>query len=838
MTRKSRFPRLFDTALLAFALLALASVARASDSDPREFLLSPEFASDFYGTDAVDLLTFDASNCSLQLPFRSDPRAQRASLDQKLSINGTQYDAFEIVYDIDDPSAIGYSTLYFHSPGGWYGNSGGAKRVLPDGKVVVVYTPGGFSPEDKPEGFDKIDAVRISYWRGADVDAKLTVRSFRASRAPFAIVDVDDGGIENARIANDFAKMLERAGLKAERVDADKATAESLKRYSCVYLPIAGKIKPAAVDALCDYVDQGGFLFAFYNVPDKLLAKLGVKLAGFVNCRQAGIELSGMAIDPEARAIAKERGFDPPEKIGQNSWNYYKVALNERFETTRRSALFGDSKARVIGKWALADGSETSDPALVASPNGLYCSHIFTDEDQTAKKALLEALVVSADPGTTRRLARAEWLEYFRVGLDPEADPVAESAKALDALEAALKDRGWSLADAARLMRADAGEDPDRSEAIKFARDLAEIKTERVAEYVASLPSRENEGRLWWEHSGCGIYPGDWDRTMKELSEAGFNAVVPNMLWGGDAYYKSDVLPVDPKVERYGDQIEQAVKAGKKYGVEVHAWMVCFNASNSPKSFLDEMRAQGRLQKTLSGEEKPWLCPSCPENRALQLAALEEVATKYDVDGVHFDYIRFPDGNTCYCDGCKERFSKAYREKTGKELGEFPKDVLEKGTAREEFLQWRRDQITALVRDVHKSLKAKRPDIKLSAAVFPGYPGVRDSIAQDWGLWVEEGLLDFVCPMDYSSDPNAFLGYVKRQLPYVEGKIPIYPGIGMTATGISMQADEVALQAEIARRLGANGFTIFNLTKSTADKILPTFKEGLTAKPTKAPHSR
>ena len=90
--------------------------------------------------------------------------------------------------------------------------------------------------------------------------------------------------------------------------------------------------------------------------------------------------------------------------------------------------------------------------------------------------------------------------------------------------------------------------------------------------------------------------------------------------------------------------------------------------------------------------------------------------------------------------------------------------------------------------------------------------------------------------MDYTSDPASFANYIKRQLPYTEGKIPLYPGIGMTATGISMSAEEVVMQADLTRKLGAQGFTIFNLTKSTADKALPALKMGVTAKPAKAPH--
>ena len=170
-------------------------------------------------------------------------------------------------------------------------------------------------------------------------------------------------------------------------------------------------------------------------------------------------------------------------------------------------------------------------------------------------------------------------------------------------------------------------------------------------------------------------------------------------------------------------------------------------------------------------------------------------------------------------------------------MTDFPNCLRRDEEVKTAFQEWRCDQITALVRDVHNSLKEKRPNIKLSAAVFSGYPGTKKSIGQDWGLWVDEGLLDFVCPMDYTNDPNAFANYVRRQLPITKGKVPLYPGIGMTATGISMKADEVVRQAEIARKYGAQGFTVFNLTKTTADETLPAMKKGVTSRDAKTPHS-
>ena len=72
----------------------------------------------------------------------------------------------------------------------------------------------------------------------------------------------------------------------------------------------------------------------------------------------------------------------------------------------------------------------------------------------------------------------------------------------------------------------------------------------------------------------------------------------------------------------------------------------------------------------------------------------------------------------------------------------------------------------------------------------------------------------------------AFRGLVENQLGLIDGRIPMYPGIGCTASRSSLSADRVAGQILHARELGAAGFTIFNLSESTARDILPGLKLG------------
>ena len=349
--------------------------------------------------------------------------------------------------------------------------------------------------------------------------------------------------------------------------------------------------------------------------------------------------------------------------------------------------------------------------------------------------------------------------------------------------------------------------------------------------YAFMHRSRQAEFRAVWEHSGTGAYE-NWDKTMRVLAEAGFNAIVPNSFWGGSALYESKLLPVSPVVAEQGDQISAAVAAGKKYDIQVHPWKVNFQLGrNCPEAFIDTMRAEGRLQVSFTGEQSNWLCPSHPDNQELEIASMVEVATDYDVDGVHFDYIRYPGSANCYCDGCRKRF----QQDTGIAVSNWPAD-LRAPEIEDKWLAWRAEQITIIVRETTRRVHEARPECKVSAAVFSSYPGCYRSVGQDWVRWAKEGYLDFLCPMDYTNSDFSFAAQVIRQLSQVRGAVPVYPGIGAASSSSALTADRVAGQIAIARNLGTDGFIIFNYTPRLGNDILPVLAKGITSTKVAVPH--
>jgi len=743
-------------------------------------------------------------------PFASKPELDRTVIDRKvkldLSVPG------EIVLEIGSPAAdkVGRLSLYFRSGDGWY--SGGAE-LSKKGWQTLRFSKASFRTEGKPAGWHQIDGVRISIWRGPAADAAVRFRGLAALWHDVALVipspDLHPGSQEMRAAlsaADAVGDMLSQLGLGSDAVDEKAVAQGALRKRHVAILAHNPGIDPDAVAALERFVEEGGKVLVCYN----LSPALG-KTLGFVQPKYFRPETPGQLAEIRFEA-ADIPGM--PKAVKQNSWNI----------TTAEPA---GHNARVVARWFDSQGQPTGHAAMLVSDRGAFFSHIVLTDDPDGKRQMLAALLGHLYKPVWKQIVQSKLESLLRIGhFDNPGDLVRYvSASANVVAEAKFQAAKKAYQEA---MQKQASEDYPR--AVELAQESRRLMVEA---YLRATPSRAGEGRAFWEHAGTGAYPGDWDRTAKELAAGGFNMVIPNMLWGGSARYESDILPRATLVTEHGDQIAQCAAACKKHGLEAHIWKVNWNLSNAPKEFIEKLRKEGRTQVSVRGEPHDWLCPSHPENFKLELESMLEVARKYDVAGLHFDYIRYPDGEHCYCDGCRSRFES----ETGVKVANWPQDCS-RGPRSKEYRDWRCKQITRLVEAVHREAKKIRPGIKISAAVFGAYPSCRESVGQDWVAWIKAGYLDFVCPMDYTESDLGFAALVSNQMKLIEGRIPIYPGIGATASRSALSADRVVGQIQVARSLGAAGFTIFNLSRGTIEDIVPGVELGAGSKPAVPPHRK
>jgi len=176
--------------------------------------------------------------------------------------------------------------------------------------------------------------------------------------------------------------------------------------------------------------------------------------------------------------------------------------------------------ARVIGRWFDDEGEATGLPAMLVSDRGAYLSHIVLSDDGAAKRQMLAAVLGHLEPTLWQPMVEAE---YERLGVVGH----------FHSQEEILATLGESTDADVRSHFADAVESKRQAHAARQAgRFAACIEHLRVAHghlvkaYLLSQPSREVEGRAWWNHSGTGPYPGDWERAAEELAAAGVRGLL------------------------------------------------------------------------------------------------------------------------------------------------------------------------------------------------------------------------------------------------------------------------------------------------------------------------
>ncbi|HZM51883.1 MAG TPA: family 10 glycosylhydrolase [Vicinamibacteria bacterium] len=285
------------------------------------------------------------------------------------------------------------------------------------------------------------------------------------------------------------------------------------------------------------------------------------------------------------------------------------------------------------------------------------------------------------------------------------------------------------------------------------------------------------------------------------------NAIFAQVRRRGDSWYLDSLegpaeivalaKPLAPGFDPLADLITEAHAAG----IEVHAFVIAaaiwnrhptilappawpdhpfnrhgFNQATGAlftgrdnwltRTLIPDGTAGVTFQGTRIGAEF-WVDFGHPDAAAYTADVLTHLVERYDVDGLHLDRIRYPEisiaGQTPtsgtsigYNETSVARFNQHY----GRTAGTNPaqNDPL--------WNQWRRDQVTNVVRRIYLGATAVNPRIKISGALiaFGGGPTTEASwnsaeaywrVYQDWRAWTEEGILDIAAPMAYKAEHTA-----------------------------------------------------------------------------------
>ncbi len=347
-------------------------------------------------------------------------------------------------------------------------------------------------------------------------------------------------------------------------------------------------------------------------------------------------------------------------------------------------------------------------------------------------------------------------------------------------------------------------------------------------------------------------------RTMVEAAAAGgFNTLLVQVRGRGDALYASSLepraesLPDDPAF----DPLQLVIDEAHARGMDVHAWVntyLVWGLQDLPRSRLHLVNANPewlavprslgrelyirnprdpRYLRRLTEHARAnsqtvtglWSSPSHPAVQARVQAVWLELATNYDLQGIHFDYVRLPSGEFDYSRGTLDRFRGWVRPHLSSQR--YADLVAASGSnpfAMADSLgdlwdQFRRDQVSMLVSRIYRSVKEVRPELVVSAALVPNPKEARVKRYQDWWSWLADGVLDVAVPMAYTTDREQFGAWVEEARISVGERERVWVGVGAYKNPVS----ETLRQIEDARTRGVGGVVVFAYDSASSTPAQP-----------------
>lgn len=238
------------------------------------------------------------------------------------------------------------------------------------------------------------------------------------------------------------------------------------------------------------------------------------------------------------------------------------------------------------------------------------------------------------------------------------------------------------------------------------------------------------------------VTPAMADNTLSRAKSGGFNVVVPLVWWVG-TYWPSQYAPWGSYVAsqyRASDPLKYLIEKAHSMGIEVHPWLAVayrgglnlfpeFAPSGTPTNFFDVHN---------------------PGFQQLMANLAGELVTKYEVDGIHLDFVRT--GGECNSSSCIQE----YRQKYGKDL------AADYAQARSSWgppslYEFEETPVRSLVRAISDSVRSLKPSLPISAYVLDGGVGNNEASnytlpyiqGQNSGAWVNGGLVDVIARSMY-----------------------------------------------------------------------------------------
>ncbi len=333
---------------------------------------------------------------------------------------------------------------------------------------------------------------------------------------------------------------------------------------------------------------------------------------------------------------------------------------------------------------------------------------------------------------------------------------------------------------------------------------------------------------LWVVRTGL-VAPAVVDRVVDQAAEAGFNALFVQVRGRGDAFYDTRLAPRSPLLATQSadfDPLGRLLERARARGLAVHAWInvllsagfgaplpaghvlarhpewamvpraAAAAAERVPrKGLLWLIRRHADADPDVEGY---YLAPASAEVGAHLEAVARELVRGYPLDGLHFDFVRYPGRDFDYGPAALAAF------RGGATTG--PAALRRALADPAGFAESRRAALSALAARLASAAREERPGLTVSAAVVPDEAVALTQKFQDWPQWLARGVLDAVCPMAYTPDPRVFRQQVERAQALAGGRHPVWAGVG----AYKLDLAGIVRHIRVARESGAAGVLLFS----------------------------
>jgi len=331
---------------------------------------------------------------------------------------------------------------------------------------------------------------------------------------------------------------------------------------------------------------------------------------------------------------------------------------------------------------------------------------------------------------------------------------------------------------------------------------------------------------------------------IEQCQKAKISEIYLQIFQSGNAYYDSkicDKTKYDQMVAAAGlDTLDLLLREAGQHKIKVFAWVNILGLGKNDKADIlnkygqavltrdqyqrpSKISANTELDKYYLREDMIFLEPGDPRVESYILTIINEIINRYPLfSGIHLDYLRYPSPIPFVPGSRFNKFGLTYgygpmnlerfRDKTGI-------NVLDSLNNEDEYLawdNWKRQQVTDLVRKISSLVKVKSPDLVVSCAVIPVIERAYSNAFADWSAWLEEGIIDYVVLMSYSKDNQFVKEVIKSSLGH-RGKGKVYVGLG--AFLMKDNPDLFFNQFRLITELAPDGIVLYSIDDLT-DQII------------------